>query len=61
MSEVTVGATVRLKSGGPVMTVEQIGQKAMGGGGADHAWCQWFDKTKLTTGVFPLTSLDVEG
>lgn len=42
------------------MTVEQIGKKGMGGGGADHAWCQWFEKTKLETGVFPVTSLEVE-
>lgn len=49
------GDTVQLKSGGPIMTIDQIGQRSGGGGPA--AWCQWFEKTKLTTGVFPLTSL----
>lgn len=62
MSNVTTGATVRLKSGGPLMTVEQTGRKAFSGDGEhDHAWCQWFEKNKLTTGVFPFASLDIEG
>jgi uncharacterized protein YodC (DUF2158 family) len=55
--EISAGATVQLKSGGPIMTVEQVGERSMGGGTA--AWCQWFEKNKLTTGVFPLTSLNV--
>lgn len=57
MAEIRVGSSVRLKSGGPTMTVEQLGTTQLGGE-VVHAWCQWFDKTKLTTGVFPVTSLE---
>ncbi|WP_347574871.1 DUF2158 domain-containing protein [Sphingomonas sp. Ant20] len=49
------GDTVQLKSGGPIMTVDQIGQRMHSS--VDSAWCQWFEKTKLEKGVFPLTSL----
>jgi hypothetical protein len=31
MAEIKAGLTVRLKSGGPVMTVEQTGRKVYGG------------------------------
>ncbi|MDQ0248093.1 uncharacterized protein YodC (DUF2158 family) [Sphingomonas kyeonggiensis] len=55
-AEIGIGSTVQLKSGGPVMTVENIGQRSSGG--PLHAWCQWFEKNKLETGVFPLTSLE---
>ena len=59
MADIQVGSTVVLKSGGPVMTIQEIGKKSMDPNGADHAWCHWFDKNKLTTGVFPLTSLEL--
>ena len=36
------GDLVRLKSGGPLMTVEQVGEKALTGGEA--VWCVWFEK-----------------
>ena len=59
MSEFTKGDTVRLKSGGPVMTIENIDAKSWAStADKDHAWCQWFEKTKLETGVFPLASLE---
>ena len=60
MTEFAKGDTVRLKSGGPIMTIETIDARAYSGEGApkDHAWCQWFEKTKLETGVFPLSSLE---
>ena len=35
------GDLVRLKSGGPLMTVEQVGERAMTGGEA--VWCVWFE------------------
>ncbi len=50
------GDVVRLKSGGPKMTIEQIGEQYEGD--ATKAWCQWFENNKLTTGVFPITSLE---
>lgn len=57
--EITAGDIVRLKSGGPEMTVAQTGETSMSS--AMHAWCDWFvnDKApwKKETDVFPLTSL----
>ena len=57
MADIVPGSNVQLKSGGPIMTVEQIGTKASNPAAGPHAWCQWFEKNKLETGVFPLTSL----
>lgn len=61
MADFVKGDTVRLKSGGPIMTIETIDAKSMGSSEKDHAWCQWFEKNKLETGVFPLTSLEKTG
>ncbi len=36
------GDLVRLKSGGPVMTVEQVGKRPMTED--DTVWCTWFKK-----------------
>jgi len=36
------GDLVRLKSGGPTMTVEQVGKRAMTE--EDAVWCTWFEK-----------------
>jgi uncharacterized protein YodC (DUF2158 family) len=33
---------VQLKSGGPLMTVEQVGEAAMTG--EETVWCVWFEK-----------------
>jgi len=38
------GDVVQLKSGGPLMTVEQIGQDSMTG--EDTVWCVWFEKVR---------------
>ena len=40
--EFKVGDTVRLKSGGPEMTMKGIGQYAIGAT-EDNALCVWFD------------------
>lgn len=37
------GDVIRLKSGGPAMTVEQVGKRAMTG--EYFVWCRWFEKT----------------
>lgn len=50
------GDVVQLKSGGPHMTVEWVGESAMGGGIV--ASCQWFDdKNKVSNRTFPPASL----
>lgn len=58
--EIKVGSVVRLKSGGPNMTVSTI-DKQYGDEDRLSAWCAWFiqDKApwKKEDGVFPLTSL----
>lgn len=57
--EIKAGSVVQLKSGGPLMTVEQVGEDY--GGDVKKAWCDWFvqDKApwKKEQGVYPLTSL----
>jgi uncharacterized protein YodC (DUF2158 family) len=59
--EIKVGSVVQLKSGGPLMTVSEVGEGY--GGGAQKAWCDWFvqDKApwKKEQGVYPITSLKV--
>ena len=44
-----VGDTVRLKSGGPLMTIDAIENEV--------AWCIWFEKNKREMSRFQLTSL----
>jgi uncharacterized protein YodC (DUF2158 family) len=39
--EFNPGDLVRLKSGGPLMTVEQVGQRAITN--EDAVWCTWFE------------------
>ena len=58
MAEIKLGDIVELKSGGPKMTVSQIGKIR----DVPSAWCDWFETTKKQTGAFPLHSLKlVEG
>jgi uncharacterized protein YodC (DUF2158 family) len=59
MNEIKAGDVVRLKSGGPQMTVAKTGVPA--GREGQHAWCDWFEGKKVMNGVFPVTSLQVEG
>ena len=40
--EFKLGDLVRLKSGGPLMTVEKVGQRPMTN--EDGVWCTWFEK-----------------
>ncbi len=46
------GDLVTLKSGGPIMTVQEAAH------GDDHVWCQWFSGKKLERGRFPIASLE---
>lgn len=45
------GKVVRLKSGGPDMTVEKDAYDP------GHVYCQWFGGRKLEQGEFPIESL----
>jgi uncharacterized protein YodC (DUF2158 family) len=47
------GDTVVLKSGSPVMTVNQVATM----NGIMSAWCVWFDGKKEARATFPITSL----
>lgn len=50
-----VGEVVKLKSGGPEMTVEESLEESFG----DASYrCQWFAGKKLESGVFPEAGLE---
>jgi uncharacterized protein YodC (DUF2158 family) len=53
------GAIVRLRSGGPEMTIEKIATYPYSTN--RHASCQWFDKMRLRSGTFLLHSLVPKG
>jgi uncharacterized protein YodC (DUF2158 family) len=53
--EIAAGKRVRLKSGGPPMTVEQLGDRY----GEPVANCAWFDGKALKRESFPLPALEV--
>lgn len=54
--EIKAGDVVQLKSGGPLMTVNTVGDNY----GTKTAWCAWFDGKKEMKGTFPLTSLNID-
>jgi uncharacterized protein YodC (DUF2158 family) len=54
--EFTIGDVVQLKSGGPKMTIEHIGNYAYTGREI-KAKCVWFEGTKQKNGVFALETL----
>jgi uncharacterized protein YodC (DUF2158 family) len=49
------GTVVRLKSGGPDMTV--VEEEHIFAKGTGRVRCQWFEETKLMQGTFPEDSL----
>lgn len=60
MAKVTnykVGDIVRLKSGGPEMTVQEAINN-MNGQETGKYWCQWFAGKKLERGNFPGESIE---
>jgi uncharacterized protein YodC (DUF2158 family) len=57
--DIKIGDIVVLKSGGPLMTVADIGDYSFGGGGENQAKCIWFEKTKKFEDVFPLETLTI--
>ena len=50
--ELKVGDTVRLKSGGPLMTIESIED--------NRAFCNWFSNDELKNGTFNVETLEKE-
>jgi uncharacterized protein YodC (DUF2158 family) len=48
-----VGDVVQLKSGGPMMTVEEVEERTV--------FCIWFDKTERKAGRFNPATLDNGG
>jgi uncharacterized protein YodC (DUF2158 family) len=54
---IQAGATVKLKSGGPIMTVDKIDTDGLTN--LSRAWCQWFVNQELKTGSFPVSSLEL--
>lgn len=57
MADIKAGDVVQLKSGGPKMTVSQIGDFVMSKGIENGAKCTWFDKTTLKEDVFHMEAL----
>lgn len=51
----TIGDVVILKSGGPAMTVENVGRDSRD---RDLVWCCWFDKTDKKVGTFPVEAVE---
>lgn len=50
-NSLAVGDTVRLKSGGPAMTVQLVANDG------SMAYCTWFEGETLKTGAFALATL----
>jgi len=52
------GDIVKLKSGGPEMTVQEE-VNTMSGARSGKYWCQWFAGKKLEKGNFPADSIEL--
>lgn len=53
-SEIKAGDTVRLKSGGPLMTVTHTAQQD----GVLKIWVAWFDGNESKSGFYPASALE---
>jgi len=58
MDDFNVGDAVRLKSGGPPMTIDGIDDYSMAPTGRKQARCVWFDGAKRMSAVFELPNLE---
>lgn len=56
MSEIKIGDVVRLKSGGPAMTVTHTGNAQ-----ETRCRCSWFAGNEAMSGHFPAEALEPEG
>ena len=54
MSDLKEGDTVRLKSGGPLMTLNVLHDVQ----GIQYAHCSWFKGNEQESGDFPVTSIE---
>lgn len=59
MSRFRKGDEVQLKSGGPVMTIEELGNFQDTHGIADGARCIWFDHKDIRQRVFDVATLEI--
>lgn len=58
MSEkIKAGDVVVLKSGGPLMTVKEVGRDSMSD--KTLVWCTWFDEKKAINGHFPIEAVQI--
>ena len=48
------GDVIKLKSGGPRMTVTQVGNNFLG---SQKVWCDWLEESKKMTGSFDPTTV----
>ena len=59
VAEFKKGSKVMLKSGGPIMTVQNIGDYSISAGLESGALCVWFDGNKPMEKVFDLEALEI--
>jgi uncharacterized protein YodC (DUF2158 family) len=59
MSDIKKGDQVLLNSGGPIMTVQDIGDYAMSDGIENGAKCVWFDGSKPLDKVFDVEAIKI--
>lgn len=57
MDQFKAGDVVKLKSGGPKMTVTQVGERAMTQ--ESTVWCVWFVGTKKIEDTFSPEALEI--
>jgi len=50
MAQFKVGDVVKLKSGGPAMTVSELA--------VTQVWCMWFEGTEQKQAIFPVDALE---
>jgi len=60
MANFQIGDTVRLKSGGPLMTIQSIGDFSLSGGPNLGLLCIWFDGSQRFEKVFHPNTVEVE-
>ena len=60
MADFKLGDVVRLKSGGPDMTITQYPRQSPVGNYDDRALCSWFDNGDRKVDEFPLEALEKE-
>ena len=59
MSNIKKGDQVQLKSGGPIMTVQDTGDYTMAAGIENGAVCVWFDGNNPVDKVFDVATLEI--